>query len=76
LKRLCEGDACHISSSPPARGRGLKPYEAPAKNERSRSPPARGRGLKHRQGIGHGERQVSPPARGRGLKLGWMEGVA
>jgi len=55
--------------SPPARGRGLKPFSLPWDIGRAMSPPARGRGLKPQLADVADLVNVSPPARGRGLKL-------
>ena len=55
--------------SPPARGRGLKPFVAVGGRTGFGSPPARGRGLK-RAAVEPilTTPSLSPPARGRGLK--------
>ena len=65
-------DSSDHETSPPVRGRGLKPASPPVGlySERS-SPPVRGRGLKPYASVGVSLRfglRMSPPVRGRGLK--------
>ena len=58
-----------VAWSPPARGRGSKPFARRRSDRRPTSPPARGRGSKRLDRARSASRPVrSPPARGRGSK--------
>jgi len=64
LKRLFMSVTIPLHSSPPARGRGLKPFLRIGHDQRIVSPPARGRGLKHLSLIGGNPVDGRPPRGG------------
>jgi len=68
LKRFRLVSEVKKAGSPPAWGRGLKPYDVHTHAHVRMSPPAWGRGLKPRSSSATLASPVSPPAWGRGLK--------